>query len=79
MGEWVALDHCGRSGQTSDPLDADPTLAGAETTRTSWTTHCDDGSEVALWTVKGGDHSPPTGDAFSDAVVAWLDAHARIA
>jgi polyhydroxybutyrate depolymerase len=79
VGEWVALDHCARSGQPSYPFDADPTLAGAETTRTSWTTHCDDGSEVALWTVEGGGHSPPAGDAFNDAVVAWLDAHARIA
>jgi polyhydroxybutyrate depolymerase len=79
VGEWVALDHCDGSEEPSAPLDADPTLAGAETTRTSWTTHCDDGSEVALWTVEGRDHSPPAGDGFSDAVVAWLDAHARTA
>ncbi len=76
---WAALDHCDRGGEPGDPIDADPALPGAETARTSWAVGCDGGSEVALWAVAGGGHAPPSGDAFSDAVVAWLDAHARIA
>lgn len=79
VSEWVALDHCETGGEAGDPFDADPTLTGAETARTAWAVGCDDGSEVALWTVAGGGHSPPAGDAFSDAVVGWLDAHDRSA
>lgn len=77
VGEWVTLDHCDQTGEKTEPFDADATLAGAETIRTSWSAGCDDHSEVALWAVEGGVHSPPAGATFSDALVGWLEDHAR--
>jgi polyhydroxybutyrate depolymerase len=77
---WRELDQCTASpGVTQARLDADATVPGRETRRTSWSTGCADGTEVALWTVRGGGHIPDWTPAFTEAVVGWLYAHGRTA
>jgi polyhydroxybutyrate depolymerase len=77
VATWRRLDGCGaRRGTVGAPLDADAALPGAETVRTSWTP-CDQGSEVALWTVDGGGHVPEVTPALTAALVEWMGAHAR--
>jgi len=77
IGEWRTLDGCDAApGHADKPLDADPSIAGSETTR-SWWGPCDDGSEVGLWTVHGAGHGFPTTAAFTNSVLDWLDGQAR--
>jgi len=78
--DWRELDQCSdRPGVTGARLDANASLPRRETARTSWSTGCVDGTEVALWTVEGGGHEPEPTSAFVDAVVDWLYAHAATA
>ena len=77
VGRWRELDHCSAQATMDPPLDAVAAIAGRETTRTSWGAGCTDGSEVALWTVRGGPHVPEVTPSFTAAVVSWLEAHAR--
>lgn len=71
---WREREHCGGRPRTMAPLDAVASLAGAETSRTTWT-GCDDRSAVSLWTVSGGVHSPPLTADFAEALVGWLAGH----
>jgi polyhydroxybutyrate depolymerase len=75
---WRELEHCAAGpGLHGDPLDGDPTLPGAETARVSWSTGCADASEVALWTVDGGGHSPHITPDFTEALLDWLEGQSR--
>ena len=78
VAEWRVLDKCDVGpGTTTAPLDADSTLTGAETVRTSWSRGCVNGADVALWTVRGGGHVPEFTPDFTDAVLDWLIKHSR--
>ncbi len=72
VGAWRGVEHCRPGpGAPGAPLDADSSLPGAETTRTTWR-GCDDGAAVSIWSVDGGRHVPHVTPGFGDAVVAWL-------
>ena len=74
---WRRLNECdGGPGTSGERLDVDGTQPGAETTRTSWSSGCADGSEVALWTIVGGGHVPAYTPEFSDAMLGWLEGQA---
>lgn len=75
---WRRLNDCDDGRGTGDKqLDVDSAQQGAETTRTSWSSGCADGSEVALWTIVGGTHLPVYTPGFTDEIVGWLDGQAR--
>ncbi|MGC3993989.1 MAG: PHB depolymerase family esterase [Propionicimonas sp.] len=77
VGRWRHLNECAGSGQRWTPgIDADTASEGADLTGTSWT-GCADGTSVALWRIAGGSHVPSLTPAFTDALVDWLEAHAR--
>jgi polyhydroxybutyrate depolymerase len=75
VGDWVTLDGCNATADTSaPPLDLDSGLAGAETTVTRYATGCR-GAE--LWTIQGGSHVPSLTPSFAPDVVDFLLAHAK--
>jgi polyhydroxybutyrate depolymerase len=76
--DWVALDHCNATPDTSAaPLDLEEKLPGAETTVKRWEKGCQAGGSAELWSMQGGSHIPVIGTAFRDAVVSYLFAHPK--
>jgi polyhydroxybutyrate depolymerase len=76
--DWVALDHCNATPDTSAaPLDLEEKLPGAETTVKRWEKGCQAGGSAELWSMQGGSHIPVIGTAFRDAVVSYLLAHPK--
>ncbi|GAB2462048.1 alpha/beta hydrolase family esterase [Xylanimonas ulmi] len=78
VGDWRDLDGCAATPQAGDPLDLEATIDGAETTTQTWSS-CQDGAEVALWTIVGGRHVPTWSPDFAPTVLDWLLAHPRAA
>ena len=78
IADWVTLDGCGATADTSSPpLDLDTQLAGAETTVTKYASGCKPGGHAELWTIQGGGHIPNFSGAFAPAVVDFLLAHPK--
>ncbi len=78
VGDWVTLDGCDATADTSSPpLDLDTTLAGAETTVTKYAAGCKPGGHAELWTIQGGGHIPNFGGAFAPAMIDFLLAHPK--
>jgi polyhydroxybutyrate depolymerase len=76
MGSWASRNACsGAPSATGKRLDLDRGLAGAET-RIDRYASCAK-SDVELWTVEGGAHSPDFTPAFAENVYAFLAAHAK--
>jgi polyhydroxybutyrate depolymerase len=79
--DWATLDGCtGKLTPTGTSLDLDTGLAGAETT-VERAQGCK-GSDVELWTIKGGGHAPdfahpPDPPAFAEAVYAFFKANPK--
>ncbi len=77
VGDWVTFNKCGATPDTSAaPLDLESTLAGKETTITSYT-GCQNSTGVALWTIPGGSHLPTLTPNFIPAVMDFLYAHPK--
>ncbi|WP_425955886.1 alpha/beta hydrolase family esterase [Xylanimonas sp. McL0601] len=74
--DWRTLDGCGDAATPGASLDLEGTIAGAETTPKSWSS-CTDGTEVALWTIAGGLHSPTWSPEFGPQLADWMLAHPR--
>ena len=53
-------------------LDLDQDVPGAETRAFRLESGCADGIRIELWSGVGSSHSPGYGDAFVDALLAWL-------
>jgi polyhydroxybutyrate depolymerase len=78
VADWVTLDGCGTTADTSaPPLDLDTRLAGAETTVTKYATGCKPGGHAELWTIAGGAHLPSLTASFSTSVIDFLFAHPK--
>jgi len=73
---WAGDDGCASTWTAGTPIDLESTLAGAETTVSTFD-GCPAGTEVSLWTIQGGGHIPAVGGRFPGLVWRWLDAHAR--
>ena len=53
-------------------LDLDQRVPGAETQAFRLESGCAEGITIELWMAEGSGHAPGYGDAFADALVAWL-------
>ena len=53
-------------------LDLDQDVPGAETQAFRLESGCAEGISIELWSGVGSSHSPDYGDAFVDALLAWL-------
>ena len=70
---WARLDGCAPTGATSTPaIDVDTTIAGAETSVTTWADGCRDGSRVELWSIGTADHVPHLSAGFTPAMLDLL-------
>jgi polyhydroxybutyrate depolymerase len=77
VGDWVTFNKCEATADTSaTPLDLESTLAGNETTITSYT-GCQSGTGVTLWTIPGGSHIPTFTANFIPGVLDFLYAHPK--
>jgi polyhydroxybutyrate depolymerase len=84
---WAAHDGCGLTTVVDPPIDLDGVIPGDETTRVRYSAQCIAGTEVALWTVHGGEHIIPivnysggenaADNRLSPHAVDWMLAHAK--
>ncbi|MEO6419470.1 MAG: PHB depolymerase family esterase [Polyangiaceae bacterium] len=78
VSDWVTIDGCSATGDTSaPPLDLVTTLPGSETTITRYATGCMPGGGAELWTVAGGEHIPGLSATFTTDVIDFLYAHSK--
>ena len=78
VSDWVTLDACSPTADTSaPPLDLDTSLAGAETTVTRYAKGCRPGGAAELWTIAGGAHIPSLRATFAPDVIDFLFAHPK--
>lgn len=74
---WARLNRCdARFTETSMRGDYDALVDGAET-RIGRHENCAAGGAAELWSMEGSGHVPGFTVAWSDAVIDWLEAHAR--
>jgi polyhydroxybutyrate depolymerase len=76
VGLWRRADGCRGEARRGERLDADANVAGDDLRPTTWGT-CRDDTQVALWTITGGSHSPALTPAFTAALFDWFEAHRR--
>lgn len=71
---WSRRAGCDWPGEAQPyaTLDLDRYVVGAETQAFRLEAGCGGGISVELWTSVGSGHAPGYGDAFVDALVAWL-------
>lgn len=75
---WAAYNGCEVEAITSDKtIDLDRRIEGAETTITQYSSQCNPGGAVELWTIEGGGHIPSLSDTFNKQVIEWLLAHPK--
>ena len=75
---WAAYNGCASSGVLQpEMLDLDASIAGSESTVTTYTSGCDDGGSTEFWTIPGGAHSPPLSADFSRLMVEFLLSHPK--
>jgi len=78
VADWVAIDGCGTTADTSAPnIDLDQGLPGNETTVSRYATGCKAGGHVELWTIVGGVHIPNISATFTSDFITYLYAHPR--
>ncbi len=73
---WQTLNGCGET-PTTRTADAEATLAGEETTVSTWADGCTAGRSVELWTITGGAHVPTLTPAYGEALIDFLFAHPK--
>ena len=74
---WVAYNGCDTTPTvTVDALDLDGDIDGAESDAEAFG-GCEQASEVELWTIDGGSHTPAITADFSAAVIDFLLAHPK--
>ncbi len=78
VADWVTLDGCSTTPDTSQPnLDLESSLPGAETTVAQYKAGCQKGTEVALWSIVGASHVPGFTPSFGPLVFQYLLAHPK--
>ena len=76
--DWATLDGCTTTADTSPPpLDLDTSVAGAETTITTYASGCRPGGGGVLWTMTGSEHIPPLSSQFAADVIDFLLSHPK--
>ena len=75
--QWATIDRCSNNAVLrADKLDLVTTIAGSETSITSWN-NCRSGTEVELWTVDQGGHVPALSTSFASKIYDFLAAHPK--
>jgi polyhydroxybutyrate depolymerase len=78
VGDWVSLDGCSATPDTTaPPLDLDSSLPGDETSVTKYATGCSSGGHVELWSIAGGSHIPDISAAFTPDFIQFFYDHPR--
>lgn len=75
--QWATLNKCSNNATPhADKLDLVTTIAGSETSITSWNS-CRNGTEVELWTLDQGGHTPALSTTFASKVYDFLASHPK--
>jgi polyhydroxybutyrate depolymerase len=75
--QWATFDQCSNNAVPSaDKLDLVTTIAGSETSITSWN-NCRNGTEVELWTLDQGGHVPALSTTFASKIYDFLASHPK--
>ncbi len=73
---WATRAGCNLSaGAAGSPLDLVDSLSGPETDVFTYSDGCINDTEVSLWTINDGPHTPYVNDNFGEQVVQWLLRH----
>ena len=75
--QWATFDRCSNNAvPRADKLDLVTTIAGSETSITSWN-NCRNGTEVELWTVDQGAHVPALSTTFASKIYDFFASHPK--
>ena len=75
--QWATLNKCSNNAVPhADKLDLVTTIAGSETSITSWN-NCRNGTEVELWTVDQGAHVPALSTTFASKIYDFFASHPK--
>ena len=75
--QWATFNRCSNNATPrADKLDLVTTIAGNETSITSWN-NCRNGTEVELWTLDQGAHTPALSTTFASKVYDFLASHPK--
>ena len=75
--QWATFDRCSNNAvPRAEKLDLVTTIAGSETSITSWN-KCRNGTEVELWTVDQGGHVPALSTTFASKIYDFLASHPK--
>jgi polyhydroxybutyrate depolymerase len=73
LAQWRQHDGCADQADTSNPpMDLESALPGPETTVTTYSAGCRNGTRVELWSIKDGGHVPAITATFAPAVIDFL-------
>lgn len=77
VSQWATFNQCAKNGvNKSSKLDLVDNIAGDETSITAWT-NCRNSSEVELWTMKNGTHTPTLTSSFATKIWEFFAAHPK--
>ncbi len=76
VAQWAAKNGCGATRTPGSDVDLVPTIAGAETHR-STETDCPAEGAVELWAIEGAGHVPAFGSSFLGTLMQWFTDHRR--
>jgi polyhydroxybutyrate depolymerase len=74
--KWAGYNGCGTTQSNATAFDLDDSVAGAETTPSTFAGCPADGA-VELWTMTGSSHIPNISFQFPTLLMSWFDAHQR--
>ncbi len=75
--QWATFNRCSNNAVArADKLDLVTTIAGSETSIKSWN-DCRNGTEVELWTLDQGVHTPALSTTFASTVYDFLASHPK--
>ena len=75
--QWATFNRCSNNATPSaDKLDLVTTIAGSETSITSWN-NCRNGTEVELWTLDQGAHVPALSNTFASKIYDFHASHPK--
>lgn len=78
VDRFATAGGCDTGSPTNEgAVDLVPALDGAETDRVAYSTGCDEGIDVGLWTINDGPHIPFFSSEFANMTTDWLFRHSR--
>jgi len=75
--QWATFDQCSNNAvPRADKLDLVTTITGSETSITAWNS-CRNGTEVELWTLDQGVHTPALSTTFASKIYDFFASHPK--